>query len=191
MGIEVAIAAAGLAISAAGAYTSYQGSKRQASGQEQAIAIQQKQEAARQRQMQLDATRRQREIIRQRLAFQAQAQATATAQGAGGGQTSAVPGATGQISGRTNVNLLGVQQNLAIGNEQFGYNRDLLSVYRSSARAGSQIALGQGISSLGGTLMANAGTIARIGGGIFPGYQSNPWTTGGRGDASSGWNTYA
>jgi uncharacterized membrane protein len=160
---SLVIGAIGLGIAGAGTYMQYQGQKKQAEAQEKAIGEQQKAEKARQQQLNLDAMRRKREIIRQSLAARAQALATVTAQGASGQGGSQMGGATGSISGRTNVNMLGVSQNQELGNNIFAANQGMLSAYRQSAQAGAGVAMGAGLSSLGGALMKNNETIARIG----------------------------
>jgi hypothetical protein len=105
--------------------------------------------------------RRKRETIRQSVAARSMALATVTAQGATGG--SALGGAYGQISGRTGTNQLGINQNAEIGRNMFGLNNQMLGAYRESAAAGTQIAMGAGLSSLGGSLMSNSGAIGRVG----------------------------
>jgi len=73
--------------------------------------------------MELSAKRQQLEIIRNQQRARALGLTTATAQGAA--QGSGLQGAYGQISGQTGVNILGVQQNLAIGRNIFGINADV------------------------------------------------------------------
>lgn len=178
MGIETGIMLAvgiGSAVSAGGAYMNYQGQRKQAAAQEQAIALQQQIEEQRQKQLNLDATRRKREIIRQSIAARAQALATVAAQNAQSG--TALPSAYAGISGRSNVNLLGVEQNQEIGNSMFGLNRGLLGAYREGAAGQSMSATGQGLTSLGGMILSNATTIGRVGGTAFGGYGGGGYST--------------
>lgn len=156
-----AIAVAGIGVSAYGVSKQQKAIKQQQAAQEESIRIQQETEQLRQRQMNLDAMRKQREIVRAGISARGLALATATAQGAARG--SGLQGGYGQISGRTNVNMLGVSQNQEIGNAMFSNNRDLLSSYRASAAAQSSAALGAGLTSLGGQITANAGSISRVG----------------------------
>jgi hypothetical protein len=156
-----ALAIAGLAVGAVGVGISYYSATQQASAQEDAIAAQQRAEALRKKQMNLDAMRRKREIVRASIAARSRALATTTAQGAGGG--SALGGAYGGISGRTQTNLLGINQNQEIGLGMFDANMDMLSAYRSSAQAGAFGAMGAGLSTLGGALLKNNESIARVG----------------------------
>jgi hypothetical protein len=163
MGIETGIAAVGLGMSAASAGISFFGSKKQSDAQQQQLLIQQQQEALRKQQMKLDATRRQREIIRQGIRERAYALAATTNQGAGGAGGSALPGAYGQVSGQQNVNALGVAQNLQIGKKMFGTNQQMLSAYRDAAVGQSWSQMGSALGSLGGQITNNAGAIARVG----------------------------
>lgn len=84
---------------------------------EQAIQVQQKQA------MELDARRQSMEIIRNQQRSRALGLTAATSQGAAKG--SGLQGGYGQASGQSNVNLLGVNQNLQIGEAIFGYNTDI------------------------------------------------------------------
>lgn len=82
-------------------------------------------EGEKKKQMYLDASRESLNILRDQQRKGALGLAVATAQGAGRAGSSALGGARGQISGQANTNLLGVQQNLQIGESIFGYNADI------------------------------------------------------------------
>lgn len=73
--------------------------------------------------MELDARRKGTEVIRNQQRARALALASATAQGAGRG--SGLQGGYGQISGQSNVNALGIQQNLDIGRGIFAQNSNI------------------------------------------------------------------
>ena len=156
-----AIAAVGLGIAAYGTVKTQKALKEQNAAQQAAIDAQQQSEALRQKQMNLDAMRRQREIVRAGIQARSLALATATTQGAQGG--SGVQGGFAQIAGRTNWNALGVAQNQEIGNAMFASNQNLLTAYRSSANAQTDVSTYQGLTSLGGAIMTNAGAIGRVG----------------------------
>jgi hypothetical protein len=153
----------GLAISAVGAVMQFQGQRKMQQAQERAIKAQQRAEAARQRQMELEAGRRKREIIRQGILARSQATAQAVASGAQFG--SGLPGAIGGIAGQTAYAALGVDQARSIGTEIFSANQAKLSANRDEARAGGQVAMGAGISSLGGAFSKTLGSIGRLSGG--------------------------
>lgn len=121
--------------------------------------------------MELDATRRKREFIRQSIAARSLALSTTTNQGAF--NSSALPGAYAGISGRTNVNELGVNQNAEIGRNIFALNdkisdaQSTASVFQTqSNQAGAEAAKAGAMVSLGSTLMSNAVTIGKIGGSV-------------------------
>lgn len=161
--LSTMIAAAGLAVAGVGTAISYNSAKQQAAANQQAIAAQQRVEQQRQLQMNLDASRRKREIIRQSVAARSQTLAVTTAQGAAGAGGSSLAGAYGSIAGRTGVNWLGVDQNQQIGNSIFAAHQDQFNAYSRAAAAGSGIALGQGLSSLGGAIVNNAGIFGKVG----------------------------
>src|SRR5688572_11548895 len=100
------IAGIGVAASVAGTATAAVGQRKQAQANERALAAQEQAEEVRNNAMQLDATRRRREVIRQANISRSMAVATGENQGAGG--DSAIMGATGGISGRSGVTTLGI-----------------------------------------------------------------------------------
>jgi len=188
-GVLTAVAVAGLGLSAFGASQSYSAARSQATAQQGMIAEQQKQEALRQQAMELDARRRQREILRNQQRARSMSLTTATAQGASFG--SVLPGAFGQISGQAGTQGLGVSQNLEIGRGMFASNMVESQYKMDYAAAGAQMAFGQGLSTLGGAIVSNLGTIGNLSGNAFGGsntfgqaagyamYGSNPFTSSG------------
>lgn len=76
--------------------------------------------------MEIGARRQQLEIIRNQQRARSLALSTANSQlGQGAQGSSALGGAYGQISGQTGVNILGVQQNLALGRDIYGLNQQV------------------------------------------------------------------
>lgn len=161
--ISTLIAVAGLAVAGTGAAVSYSAAKSQATANSQALDAQKQTEALRQQQMNLDATRRKREIIRASVAARSSAVAQTTAQGAAGVGGSSLAGAVGSIAGRQGVGFGGVDQNQQIGNSIFAAHQAQLTAYQSAANAQSVGAIGAGMSSLGGALLTNAGTFGKVG----------------------------
>lgn len=104
--------------------------------------------------MNLDARRKQRQIIREMQVARATALANATSQGAA--QGSALPGAYGQASGEGQTALAGVEQNRQLGSEIFAANRQY-------AKAQSSAAFGNTLQTVGGTILQNRGEIQRVG----------------------------
>jgi hypothetical protein len=161
MGLMTAIIGIGVAATVAGTVMSASAAQQQAKAQKQSLAAQQRAEDTRQVQMNLDATRRQRQLFREQQRARAQGLAMTTAAGSSSG--SIMAGMTGSIAGQTGVNVLGVEQNREFGNQIFSHNRDATRANIAAASAGGRMAMGQGISSLGGALISNAGQIGRIG----------------------------
>lgn len=151
----------GAGASAYGSMQSARAAKDQAAAQQQMIDAQQRQEALRMKAMELDNRRKQTEALRQQQRARALSLATATNQGAG--QGSGLFGAYGQTQGMVGNNLLGLNQALQFGQQNFAINGDISSARMGMASAQSQAMQGQALSSLGGTILSNLGTINNIG----------------------------
>lgn len=80
----------------------------------------------------LDATRKQRQSIRQGIVAQSQNLVTATAGGAAQPGSSALSQVRANSSGQTNTNILGITQNLDFAEKLFGINKDITSQYLSA-----------------------------------------------------------
>lgn len=162
-----AIVGTSLALSAAGTYMQYSASKEQSEAQKASIAAEQRAEELRRRQMMLEARRRSTEILRNQQRARATALATATAQNAG--QGSGVQGGFGQISGQAGTQYTATAENLAIGRGLFDANMDVSSARMAYAGAGTEMAFGRGLSSLGSTLMSVTPQLTSMAGGYNPG----------------------
>ena len=170
LAVTAATAIAGVGMQVYGAQKQQKAAEEQSAAQQGMIEQEKKAEAVRKQAMELDARRKQLEVIRTQDRSRALALANATAQGASGG--SGILGGYGQISGQTGVNLLGISQGLQSGQQLFGIN-DQISQYRMNyASAGSNLAAGQGLSSLGGSLVSSAGTIGNLFGGFGKNYMN-------------------
>lgn len=165
--ISTIVAGIGIAASVAGSVVSYRAQQSQARQQRAAVAVQaaaqERVEQNRVTQMNLDASRRKREVFRQQQLARAAALSTAAAQGAQDG--SGVGGAFGGIAGQSGVNYLGISQNQEIGNNIADANRMSRGANNAYNLAGASggASLGGAISSLGGAFVKNAGTIGQIG----------------------------
>lgn len=155
-----AIAIAGAALAGVGAYQQYQGAKSSAEYQKDMTAKELQAEAVRQRAMELDARRKQMEIVRNQN--KARAMALATANNQGGQLGSGLQGGYGGISGQSLTNLQGINQNLEFGQQLFGINSAISQDKINMAGANTQMALGSGLSSLGGTMINSASTIGNL-----------------------------
>lgn len=224
--ISTLIAVGGLALAAGGAYESYSAAQEHNSAQQQqlaanqehanltnasalkvqgdnvkAVEAQQNVEKISQEQMNLDATRRQREIIRSSVVANSQAVSAETNAGAAGPGGSTVSGIQGNIAGRTGVNLLGVTQNQEAGNAIFGFHQDQLNAYKQAAldgfvpataqfpdSSGTTAAIGAGLSSLGGGLVKSEGTIGRVTNYFSGGGPTGTFSNGGNDGAAPVWS---
>lgn len=143
---EIAIAAIGLAVSAAGTVGGLIQGQKAAKAQEKANRIQEQQ-------MNLDAQRQRRETVRKMLIANAAAESAATNQGAANG--SGLSGALGQITGNAAIQTGDINTNQQLGAQAF-------AAQRQYARATSQASLWSGIGSLGGMLTNSASVFGRI-----------------------------
>lgn len=157
-----------------------------------AIEAQRQAEGVSQVQMNLDATRRQREIIRTTQASYAQSRAVATHAGASDPGSSAMGGVLGSLSGREGVNLLGVFQNRDAGNKIFGLHNDMYNAYKQASidgyvpattqvdnTSGSSAALAAGLGGFGSVLAKGSDTLGKIG--TYFGGNSTSYATDGIG----------
>lgn len=141
------IAATGLALSAASTIGGVVSARKAAKADEKA-------EGARQQAMNLDAQRRKRAVVREMQMQQSLALSNATVQGAA--QGSGVQGAMAGAQAQGMTNITGITQQQALGNQVFAANRQ-------STRARSSAATWEGVGTLGGAMVRNAGTINSIG----------------------------
>lgn len=173
MGLEVGAIAAivGAASAVAGAGISGYAAVESSNANRKQMAAQRRAEEARRQQMNLDATRRRREMLRQAQVARAQAVSTASNQGASEG--SGLAGALGQIEGQTGSNILGLNQNQELGNRIFDANALASTYAQQAASANAFGAVGSQLQSLGGSLIKNEGLINKFGT-----YFSSPKTQG-------------
>lgn len=184
IGAAVAASVAGTAVQMSAASKARDAQEQQLQAQQQEVEDQRKIEAQRQQAMELDARRKQLEIIRNQQRARALALATTTSQGASYG--TALGGAYGQISGQANTNSLGISQNLDIGRNIFGLNNDISNARMAYYDAGFGLAdakyyssIGSGISSLGNDLFKSATPIGNLSKNFFGSNQSGPNLQGG------------
>lgn len=153
--------AAGLGLAAAGTAVSVQSAHQQAAFQQQEIQGEQQAEAQRRQAMELEANRKQTEMVRQQQRARSLALSSATNQGANFG--SGLQGGYGQISGQYNTQSLANSQNLDIGRNIYDINGQISQAKIGMANAQAYGAFGAGLSSLGGALVTSAGAFGKIG----------------------------
>lgn len=152
-----AIGAIGSVVSVVGQVMSYSAQQRMINEQ---TAASKRAENAREQQMQLDAQRRRRQAVREGLLARSMSLSAGVNQGAQYG--TGVAGGMAGAMGMSLENQQGVNSGEILGSRIFQANRDY---FDATQRGQAGMALGQGISALGGALTSNAGAIGRLGGG--------------------------
>ena len=150
----------GAAAAAVGVGTSIFGAILGNDANQEALAAQQKAEQIRQAQAAADAERRRRQAIRTGIIQRSQALANATAQGAN--ESTANSGAQGQVNQETGWTIGGINTAQAYGTALYGANQELLQAKMDQANADEWSSIGKSLTSLGGGLVTNAGTIGNI-----------------------------
>ena len=138
-------AVAGLAIGAFGAYQQYSGAKAQASAVK-------KENLARKQAADLQSRRNRRQSIREALLAGAQSQSAGSFQGMFGSVMSGANAGIQNTSARSQVNE---NQNQQIGAQ-------INAAQTQYANAGTQMALGQGVQSIGGSIYNGSDSLGRV-----------------------------
>lgn len=174
------IAAAGLITSVVGGMNATAAAKQQAGIQKNIAGLEMQQDQVRRQAMELSSHRQSMEVLRNAQRARSLGLQNATSQGAQ--QGSGLQGGYGQISGQTNVNQLGISQNLSLGENMFDLNNQISKQKMAYADAGSSLATAQGISSLGKSITGVAGMAGNLAKGI------NFGSSGSGGDPTAGAN---
>lgn len=155
-----------------GAITQVEGARAQNQASKEISKLEFQVEAQRMKAMELDARRRTMEVVRNQQRARSLGLVAATSQGAQRG--SGLQGAYGQIGGAAGDNLMGIQQNLAIGRAIFGINEGISNQRLAYAAGGDiinegqlQIAKGAAINAFGAGVIAKGGGIAAEGAGMM------------------------
>lgn len=113
--------------------------------------------------MELSARRMQTENLRNTQLQRSMALTSATAQGAQLG--TGLAGGLAQVSATGAWNAAGISQNLEIGRDMFGLNEQISRSKMSESDSMSQMAMYQGLSSLGGSMFSASGKLGSLFGG--------------------------
>lgn len=159
--IAAASGIAGLGLSIFGGSQKADAAKQVAAAQMETARLEQKQELVRKQAMELSARRQQMEVLRNAQRARSLALQAATTQGAQGG--SGLQGGYGQISGASNWNVAGINQNLGFGEQMFDLNSQISGQKMKIAAAGGQAATAAGMQSLGGSLITAMGPLKNLG----------------------------
>lgn len=158
--LGAAIGAIGLATSIFGGNAAAENAKQAAAVQGQIAGLEGKVNDQRQVAMQLSARRQQMEIFRNMQRARAQGLNAAVNQGANMG--SGLQGGQAQATAQGLTNSAGVNQNLEIGNNIFGIQRDITKQKQVLSSIQGQMATNQGIASLGSSITAAGPGIGRL-----------------------------
>lgn len=158
--LELALAAGGIALQAFGSKEASDASSKYYQGEQNIAGLEMKVNDQRKAAMEVDARRRQLEVVRNNQRARSMAQTTATNQGAQFG--TGLQGAYGGISGQSETNLLGVNQNLEIGRNIFGLDTQISQQRIANAGYESQINTDKATANFGGMLTNSAGTINKL-----------------------------
>lgn len=156
MALEVSLATA---IATAGAASAVVGTGAQIYGQRQQTAATKRAESARKRQLNLESSRKQREILRSRMI----ADATTAARGTGQGVSlsdSSIMGSFGQNAGLAGMQSNDQYQNTDVGNILFSANAD-------AAEGQATSSIGKSLFGFGTDLINVAPTAGKIGAELF------------------------
>jgi hypothetical protein len=165
--------------------------KEQGKLEKEASAASARAEALRAKQMELDATRTQRQVVRNAILARAQSLSAATNQGAG--ESSGFFGSLNQITSEANRQLGGIFQNLSIGRGIFKENALMAEFITQANKAKTDVNIAQSklgtiqnssnaqqqksnaaiqaagvndgamFNNIGGSLVSSAGTISQLG----------------------------
>lgn len=159
--LTLGLMAGGIALQAFGAFGAADESKHQAELSKKVAADESAINDQKRTQMQLESQRMQLQQFRNMQRLRSQATAAAVNQGAQFG--SGLQGGLAQISDQTGSNVLGINQNQAIGENIFNINKDISGLKMQMSDSQSAMATDQAWSSLGGAIVKNAGTIGQLG----------------------------
>lgn len=140
-------AALGLGLELFGGTEKYKASQEQTQAQIDMIQAQQQQDVLRQQMMHVQGRRAQTQVLRVEQQKAAMGLAAAANQGAQYG--SGAQGAQAQVRAESGVNLLGINQNVAAGDQMFAIERQVDAAKIAYAKAGGKYNEGQGLMQLG------------------------------------------
>ncbi len=144
------MAGSGMLMQGIGSIFSLNASKEYNQAQTAQINLEQQIETKKQQAMEMDYQARTKQQLRTQQRIRAASLATATAQGAQYG--SALPGAYGQSSGETGVNLLALSRGLQTGEQVFELNSQISQQKINQADAQQSMQFGAGLSSFGSSV---------------------------------------
>lgn len=174
--ISASLMAVGLGMQIFGGVSSASTQKQIAASSGRVAGLEQQADAQRKQQMELDANRKQLEVFRNSQRARALALNNATSSGSQFG--SGLQGGYGQIAGASGTNLLGIGQNLEIGENLFGINSKISSEKMMQASLGGDLASSQAISGIGKSFSGAAMPAGALGSSLSGIFGGSPGATG-------------
>lgn len=165
--VTIGLTLAGLAASVAGTIGATSTASQVSGIEQQNAGLEMQVNTQRKNAMEIDARRRQLDVVRNNQRARSMSETTATSEGAQMG--SGLQGAYGQIAGQSGFNLQGVNQNLEIGRNIFGLDTQISQNKIQLAGLQGQQATDQGIATLGGDLTRSASSLSNIGSSVNKG----------------------
>lgn len=171
--VGAAVQGVGLALSIFGGASAASHAKEAYGIQANITGLENQVEDQRHTAMQLAGRRQQMDILRNNQRARALSTQAAVTQGASLG--SGYAGGQAQVQDQSLFNLAGVNQNMSIAENIFGFNKQISQQKLALSKVQSESATDQGISSLGGSLMKAGDPLSRLLQGYGGGVNTNPY----------------
>ncbi len=166
----------GLAMQGGGMLSSIFGSNEANEANQEISRLQKEQNAVRKTAMEVSARRQQIENLRNTQLQRSMSLNSATAQGAQFG--TGLSGGMAQVQSTGMWNSVGINQSLLAGRQMFGLDDQINTQKAKLSEAQTQMSTGQGISSLGGSIMGAAGGMSKMSQGFGGSSSQIPQTYG-------------
>lgn len=154
------LGAASIGMQAFGAFGQSSAASKKADAEKQIAADEMQQDQVRRTGMELDANRKSMEQLRNTQRMRAMATNAAVGEGAQFG--SGLQGGLSGVSAQGDVNMLGIRQNLSLGENMFDLNAKISQQKMNIADAGADMAKAQAWSSLGKSLGGAMGPLSSL-----------------------------
>lgn len=179
---EMFTAAAGLGLSAFGAFGQASSAKQAAGIQQQMVGTEEQMDTNRQQLMELQGRRSQMEVLRNNQ--RARSLALNNATGSGSQFGSGLQGGYGQQQGTSGNNLLGIDQNLTIGRSQFALTSQLNQQKIALSGVQSTEATDAAIGGFGKSVLGTMGAVGRL-------FRGNTGSTGSQDQSYNNYGSYS
>ena len=162
--ITAALSAASIGLQIFGASKASAAAQQANAAEQQIVGLEQQENAQRHQQMELDASRKSMQDLRNAQRARAIGLSNATSQGAQFG--SGLQGGYGQISGESGTNLLGISQNRQIGENVFSLDSQITQQRLVASKAKSDEITANAYSSFGKDIGSAVPAVGKLDGGF-------------------------